>query len=288
MGAYPIARYLFLFLILFILIAIHPGFLVLFFLTIIILIAYRVKKRKKSQINLERIHPKDNSNQKINLDSSHTDDYTNWKVSNSYETKNPNSSEKIINSARFVPGDEPVHKKNDEQEREGEFVKRQQIKELEFLKDESDIKKNTDLLNEQILLANLKRKGRDQIPFVIGGEKEELKPLLPKSNPSNDGTKNKSLDAIHSSSEKNNNEIIKKSFNRNYWTFGNHEHVYSKKLRFEEAIKFCEKNDLGSKAKIRRVRMKFNRWDVENERDIEAIMPEYGYLLVLIEEFQNK
>ncbi len=287
MGAYTFVGYLFLFLILFILIAVHPGFVLLFFLTIIILIAYHVKKRKKSQINLERTYPKDNSNQKINLDRSHTDDYTNWKVSNSYETKNPNLSEKIINSARFVPGDKQVHKKNDEQERKSEFVKRQQIKESEFLKDESDIKKNIDLLNEQILKANLLRKGDSQIPPVIAAEKEELKQLLPKFNTSNDGTKNKSLDAIHSSSEKNNDEIIKKSFNRHYWSFGNHEHVYSKKLRLEEAIKFCEKNDLGSKAKIRRVRMKFDKWDVENERDIEAIMPEYDYLLSLIEEFQN-
>ena len=34
--------------------------------------------------------------------------------------------------------------------------------------------------------------------------------------------------------------------------------------------------------------MKIDKWNIENDRDIEAIMPEYDYLLALIEEFQNK
>ena len=49
------------------------------------------------------------------------------------------------------------------------------------------------------------------------------------------------------------------------------------------AIDICERDNLGSKARIRRIRIKIERWSIENERDIGALMPDYQYLLDLIE-----
>ena len=34
--------------------------------------------------------------------------------------------------------------------------------------------------------------------------------------------------------------------------------------------------------------MKIDRWSVENERDVEAMMPDYESLIDLIEEFENQ
>jgi|CXWL01.1.fsa_nt_gi hypothetical protein len=100
---------------------------------------------------------------------------------------------------------------------------------------------------------------------------------------------NKRLHDIQDSFQKNYKEIIeKKSFNRYYWNFRYDEHIENKKRKFLEAIDLCETNNLGSKAKIRRLRMKMDRWNVENERDIEALMPDYEYLLGLIEEFETR
>ena len=78
------------------------------------------------------------------------------------------------------------------------------------------------------------------------------------------------------------------AFDKNYWEFRFDEGIISKKGKFLEAIEICEKNDLGSKAKIRRFKKKIGRWDVENERDVEALMPDYEYILDLIEKFETR
>ena len=55
-----------------------------------------------------------------------------------------------------------------------------------------------------------------------------------------------------------------------------------------EAVDYCEKNNLGSKSKLRRLSMKLDKWQIENERDIEALLPEYDYLVDLIKDFQTR
>ena len=123
---------------------------------------------------------------------------------------------------------------------------------------------------------------------IISGDKQ-IDKKIDEINSNEMLTENIKLDSIQNAFKKNYKEIIeKKSFNKNYWHFGNHESIYSKNMKFQAAIKLCEKNDLGSKAKIRRLRMKMKRWNVENERDMEALMPDYDYLLSLIEEFETK
>ena len=59
-------------------------------------------------------------------------------------------------------------------------------------------------------------------------------------------------------------------------------------MKFVRAIEYCEENNLGSKAKLRRLKMKIDRWSVENERDVDAMIPDYESLIDLIEEFENQ
>ena len=80
----------------------------------------------------------------------------------------------------------------------------------------------------------------------------------------------------------------KKSFNRARWNFRSDQSIEQKKRKFLKAIDICEQNDIGSKAKIRRLRIKLDKWNVENERDIDALIPDYEYLLDLIEEFETE
>ena len=80
----------------------------------------------------------------------------------------------------------------------------------------------------------------------------------------------------------------KKSFNRARWNFRSDQSIEQKKRKFLKAIDICEQNDIGSKAKIRRLRIKLEKWNVENERDIDALIPDYEYLLDLIEEFETE
>jgi len=81
--------------------------------------------------------------------------------------------------------------------------------------------------------------------------------------------------------------VNKNIFDRYYWDFRSDQSFQTKKLKFERAIEYCKENNLGSKAKLRRLKMKIDRWSVENERDVEAMIPEYESLLDLIEEFEN-
>ncbi len=80
----------------------------------------------------------------------------------------------------------------------------------------------------------------------------------------------------------------KKSFDRYYWSLSNSQSFETKKLKFERALEYCKENNLGSKAKLRRLNMKIDRWNVENERDVEAMIPDYDSLIDLIEEFETK
>ncbi len=94
---------------------------------------------------------------------------------------------------------------------------------------------------------------------------------------------------LQESFEKNYDKIIqKKPFNHTYWNFHYNEGIENKKHKFFEAINLCEQNNIGSKAKIRRLKMKLERWNVENERDIDALIPDYEHLLDLIEEFETR
>jgi hypothetical protein len=100
---------------------------------------------------------------------------------------------------------------------------------------------------------------------------------------------NQKEQAFQESLEKNYDEIIqKKSFNRTYWNFRYDEGIEHKKHKFLEAIALCEQNNIGSKAKLRRLKMKIDRWSVENDRDIEAMIPDYESLIDLIEEFETR
>ncbi|MBS1269056.1 MAG: hypothetical protein MAG458_01792 [Nitrosopumilus sp.] len=80
----------------------------------------------------------------------------------------------------------------------------------------------------------------------------------------------------------------KNTFDRYYWSFRSDQSFDAKRLKFERAIDYCKKHNLGSKAKLRRLKMKIDRWSVENERDVEAMVSDYELLLDLIEEFENQ
>ena len=80
----------------------------------------------------------------------------------------------------------------------------------------------------------------------------------------------------------------KNTFVRSYWSLKNSQSFRTKQLKFIRALEYCQENNLESKAKIRRLRMKINRWNVENERDVEAMIPDYDHLIDLIEEFETK
>jgi len=54
------------------------------------------------------------------------------------------------------------------------------------------------------------------------------------------------------------------------------------------AINFCEENNIVSKSKLRRLKMKFEKWSWENERDVEAMRLEYNQILDIIEKFENQ
>ena len=54
------------------------------------------------------------------------------------------------------------------------------------------------------------------------------------------------------------------------------------------ALDYCEENDIGSKSKLRRLKMKYKKWDLENERDLQAARPDYELLLDWIKEFENE
>ncbi len=77
-------------------------------------------------------------------------------------------------------------------------------------------------------------------------------------------------------------ETDTKSTNIHHWNLFPNESFESKKHKIHRAIKLCKENSLGSKAKIRRLEMKIDKWGIENERDIDALMSDYAYLLDLI------
>ena len=54
------------------------------------------------------------------------------------------------------------------------------------------------------------------------------------------------------------------------------------------AIDYCEENNIGSKSRLRRLKKKYSKWVLENERDVEAARPDYALLLNWIEEFENE
>ena len=54
------------------------------------------------------------------------------------------------------------------------------------------------------------------------------------------------------------------------------------------AIDYCEENNIGSKSRLRRLKKKYSKWFLENERDVEAARPDYDLLLNWIEEFENE
>ena len=78
----------------------------------------------------------------------------------------------------------------------------------------------------------------------------------------------------------------KPAFNRWYWDLQRYPDFTSKKQKFLEAVDYCEKNNLGSKSKLRRLAMKLDKWQIENERDMDALLPEYDYLVKQIEDFE--
>jgi hypothetical protein len=80
----------------------------------------------------------------------------------------------------------------------------------------------------------------------------------------------------------------KPTFRRSYWDLEKYPIISAKRQKFLEAIEFCEKNNLGSKSKIRRLVKKLDKWKIENERDMEALLPDYEYLLEQIESFENQ
>ena len=81
--------------------------------------------------------------------------------------------------------------------------------------------------------------------------------------------------------------VKKNTFNRYYWGFRNDQRFYTKKIKFVRALEYCKENNLISKAKFRKLKMKTDRWNVENERDVKAMIPDYENLLDLIEEFET-
>lgn len=197
MAKAKVAGYVVLFFILFLLIGVYPGFIFLFFGSLIVVIVYYANKRRKSKTDYTETPPNE-------IES---------------KTENVDDDSKPIDNTGYG----------------GAFP------------DPDESEKPTD---------------------------------LPKPN---------KQDIVEESFQKNFDEIIKKkTFNRNYWNFQYGESVFNKERKFLDALDFCEKNNLGSKAKLRRLKMKMKRWNFENERDIEAMMPDYEYLLDLMEEFETR
>jgi hypothetical protein len=200
-----VAGYVILFLILFMLIGVHPGFVLLFFLAIILVIIYNVRKRR--------------------------------------------------NSKQKTPG---------------------------FRNDRNTLTPSKQ--NSEPTLPKKARMGFSE--FTIENETQDKKPDVEHfvySNPPVNNLENKT--------ELQNKEIEKPSpkklFDYAYWDIQKYPILSAKRQKFLEAIEFCEKNNLGSKSKIRRLVIKLDKWKIENERDIDALLPEYDYLLDLIKDFQK-
>ncbi len=83
-------------------------------------------------------------------------------------------------------------------------------------------------------------------------------------------------------------ESAEKTFKKDYWALDWNDSPQYKQHKFLEAIEFCEKNNLGSKSKIRRLRTKIERWGIVNERDEDALLSDYEHLVELIEFFGRK
>ncbi len=209
MSAKSTAGYALLFIFLFFLILVHPGFVLLFLLAIIIVVTYKIKQRIKSKPDSSR----------------------------SYSSKNPQKN----SFADSVSDTDPENLSED---------------------------------NENII----KKDKPDTSPF------ESLSQESPSTGEDSPISKKPKTGIDATGSPK----TQKKSFDANYWNFNPHDTLQSKKLKFLKAIDVCEENNLESKSRMRRLRMKIDRWDVENERDIEAMIPDYESLLDLIEEFENR
>jgi hypothetical protein len=53
-------------------------------------------------------------------------------------------------------------------------------------------------------------------------------------------------------------------------------------------IDYCKENNIGSKSRLRRLKMKYEKWSLENQRDMEAARSDYNLLFDWIKEFENK
>ena len=230
MSAKSVAGYSFLFVFLFLLIGVHPGFTLLFFLAIIIAVAYKLNKRKKSKSTRSGTLPKGCA--------PHT------------------SQQDVTKKDTLIEEAEKIKSDLDE------------LKTKKNILDSKPVKKITQYTEDA-----------SPISSSIETSEERRKRLIQETFRKNKSDYSISLD---------NSETSKKnSFNRHYWRFRSDSSPQTKKLKFKRALEYCEENNLGSKAKLRRLKMKIDRWSVENDRDAEAMIPDYEFLIDLIEEFET-
>lgn len=76
-------------------------------------------------------------------------------------------------------------------------------------------------------------------------------------------------------------------FDRDRWILWSHDSPGQVRSKILGIIKICETHDIGSKASIRRIRMKVERWSLDKQRDVHALIPDYERLLDLVEEYRR-
>ena len=253
-----ILGYALLFFGLLLLITVNILFAVLFFIAIIVVIIHETKQSKKPKVSSS-----ETSQNYSHLKPSSTLNKKNHSYINQIDTSPiPNKN----NYARIIPGpdqtEKPISLDN------SPIANQTEQKPLEKNNKEIPAPSDNSQIANQIEQESLEKNNKE-IPAPPDNSQIanqiEQKPV-----------------------EKNNTEIPKKIFNRTFWKFRPNEGIRNKKRKFLKALDLCEQNNIASKAKIRRLRMKLARWNVKNERDVEAMMPDYEHLLDLIEESETR
>jgi len=251
------AGYAILFIFLFFLMAVHPGFIWLFFIAIIAVIVSKTRKRRKPKVSVYRRYAQDYQKQKDNSEKVHG---AVPKVDHDYLGSNSEDHEKLV-------------KKKADEERENIWTP----EELRKFTGKSSIQPtNTSYDPQTGAFGHVPSKINEEIHKT----QEDISKYF-KNHP------NHAPNTVTFGDSNETRESHNSSFNRNYWDFRNYDTLGMKKSKFVRAVEFCETNNLGSKAKLRRLRMKLDKWSIENERDLEAILPDFEYLLKLMEEFEN-
>ena len=306
MSAKSVVGYAFLFIFLFLLIPVHSGFILSIFIVAIIVIIYKVKQNRGFERQYSKTRIKKNSSK-----STKSDERGKQAI---IDTQRDNDAVLYNSKGEILKELPPESTESDERSNDATIdTEKDDDAVLYNSKDamfEKFSSKNTesDEKDKPVISTNIEN---DSHAVLYNSKGEMLKELPPEStesskgdndaivyntdgeifeNPNSQNTiENQRRQKIQDDWERHHyGETGKRNaFDKNYWKFHFDEGIISKKGKFLEAIEICEKNDLGSKTKIRRFKKKIDRWNVENERDIGALMPDYEYILDLIEKSET-